>query len=43
MNTFEEVEVLEAINSLGGDKAPGPDGMSIAFFRSVGWLLKIIY
>lgn len=30
---FEEIEVRAAIVELGGDKAPGPDGFSMAFFQ----------
>jgi hypothetical protein len=33
---FEEREVREVINSMDRDKAPGPDGFSLAFFRIVG-------
>ena len=29
---FEEEEVVEVINGFNGDKAPGPDGFSMAFF-----------
>ena len=30
---FSEEEVRSAINDLGKEKAPGPDGFNIAFFR----------
>ncbi|XP_019241943.1 PREDICTED: uncharacterized protein LOC109221978 [Nicotiana attenuata] len=30
---FEEEEVHEAVSSCAGDKAPGPDGFSLAFFQ----------
>ncbi|KAH7846593.1 hypothetical protein Vadar_015807 [Vaccinium darrowii] len=30
---FDEAEVMVALKSLNGDKAPGPDGMSLAFFQ----------
>ncbi|KAL0011411.1 hypothetical protein SO802_006519 [Lithocarpus litseifolius] len=30
---FEKEEILAAIKELGGDKAPGPDGFSMAFFQ----------
>ncbi|XP_075088362.1 uncharacterized protein LOC142170364 [Nicotiana tabacum] len=33
---FEEKEVHKAVSSCVGDKAPEPDGFSLAFFRSVG-------
>jgi len=29
---FEEDAVLDSLNSLNGDKAPGMDGFPIAFF-----------
>ena len=31
---FEEEEVVGVINDFNGDKAPGPDGFSMAFFKS---------
>ena len=31
---FEEEEVFGVINDFNGDKAPGPDGFSMAFFQS---------
>lgn len=30
---FEKEEILLAVNELAGDKAPGPDGFSMAFFH----------
>ena len=30
---FEKEEILLAVNELAGDKAPGPDGFSLAFFH----------
>lgn len=35
---FEEV-VMEALNSLNGDKAPSLDGMTLAFFQNC-WIVK---
>ena len=29
---FEEQEILESIKACAGDKAPGPNGYSVAFF-----------
>lgn len=37
---FEEVEVFEALNSLCGDKAPGLDGLSIAFVQKCWVVIK---
>lgn len=31
---FEEEEVRKAVWSLDGDKAPGPDGFSLAFYKA---------
>ena len=31
---FEESEVLEVIKEFNGDKSPGPDGFSMAFFQA---------
>jgi hypothetical protein len=39
---FSEEEVWRAINELGKDKAPGPDGFNIAFSSIVGMLLRAI-
>jgi hypothetical protein len=33
---FEEEEVWEVVRKMKGDKAPGPDGFSMAFLRNVG-------
>ena len=30
---FEKVEILSVVRDLEGDKAPGPDGFSMAFFH----------
>ena len=30
---FSDEEIWKAINDLGKDKAPGPDGFNIAFFQ----------
>ena len=37
---FEEEEVFEVIHECNGDKAPGPDGFSMAFFQSCWGVLK---
>ena len=37
---FEESEVLEVIKEFNGDKSPGPDGFSMAFFQSCWGILK---
>jgi hypothetical protein len=37
---FEEREVREVINSLDRDKAPGPDGFSMAFFQDCWEVVK---
>lgn len=37
---FEEEEVRQAIFSLAGDKAPGPNGFPMAFFQSFWVMLK---
>ena len=37
---FEEEEVLRVINDFNGDKAPSPDGFSMAFFQSCWGILK---
>ena len=31
---FEETEILEVIKEFNGDKSPGPDGFSMAFFQA---------
>jgi hypothetical protein len=31
--SFTEEEVLEVVKVMAGDKAPGPDGFSMAFFK----------
>jgi hypothetical protein len=37
---FEEREVREVINRMGRDKAPGPDGFSLAFFQDCWEVIK---
>ena len=37
---FDEEEVFRVINDFNGDKAPGPDGYSMAFFQSSWSILK---
>ena len=37
---FKEEEVFEVIHECNGDKAPGPDGFSMAFFQSCWGVLK---
>ena len=37
---FEEEEVFEVIHECNGDKAPGSDGFSMAFFKSCWGVLK---
>ena len=37
---FEEEEVFGVINNLNGEKTPGPDGFSVAFFQSCWSVLK---
>ena len=37
---FDEDEVFGVINGFNGDKAPGPDGFSMAFFQSCWSVLK---
>ena len=37
---FEESEVLEVIKEFNGDKSPGPDGFSMAFFQVCWGILK---
>ena len=37
---FSEEEVFGAVSSMCGDKAPGPDGFSIAFFQSCWSIIK---
>ena len=37
---FEEEEVFEVIHDCNGDKAPSPDGFSMAFFQSCWGVLK---
>jgi hypothetical protein len=37
---FEEQEVWEVVREMNGDKAPGPDGFSMAFFQHCWGFLK---
>ena len=37
---FEEIEILEVIKEFNGDKSPGPDGFSMAFFQACWGILK---
>jgi hypothetical protein len=37
---FEEQEVWEVVQEMNGDKAPGPDGFSMAFFQKCWTVLK---
>jgi hypothetical protein len=37
---FEEKEVLEVVKGMNRDKAPGPDGFSIAFFQDCWKVIK---
>jgi hypothetical protein len=37
---FEEREVLEVVKGLNCDKAPGPDGFSLAFFQDCWDVIK---
>jgi len=37
---FEEKEVWDVIRELNGDKAPGPDGFTMAFFQKCWDILK---
>lgn len=39
-NPFEEKEIWDAINSCGGDKAPGPDGFNFRFIKRFWEILK---
>ena len=37
---FEESEVLDVIMDFNGDKSPGPDGFSMAFFQACWGIFK---
>ena len=37
---FEEEEVIEALMEVEGDKAPGPDGFTMAFFQKCWRVLE---
>ena len=38
---FEESEVLEVIKEFNGDKSPGPNSFSMAFFQACWGILKL--
>lgn len=38
---FNEAEVVVALVSLNGDNAPGPDGMSLAFFQHFWGVVRL--
>jgi hypothetical protein len=38
--TFEECEVFEVMKALNSDKAPGPNGFTMAFFQACWDVLK---
>lgn len=40
-DAFTESEVLSAISQMPGDKAPGPDGFTGAFFKSCWSIIKV--
>jgi len=37
---FEKQEVWEVVREMNGDKAPSPDGFSMAFFQKCWGVLK---
>ena len=37
---FNQVEIRQAVFSLGGDRSPGPDGFPIAFFQQFWDLIE---
>jgi hypothetical protein len=37
---FEEKEVWDVVRVMNGDKAPGPDGFTMAFFQKCWEILK---
>ena len=37
---FLEEEVVDALGTLAGDKAPGPDGFTMAFFKHCWEVVK---
>lgn len=39
---FSENEVWQVVSAMKRDKAPGPDGFTISFFKNVAILLKLI-
>lgn len=39
--SFDEEEVTRVVHSLNGDKAPGPDEFSLAFFQSCWEIIKL--
>ena len=38
---FSEEEVIAALGEMAGDKAPGPDGFSIAFFQQCWKVIRL--
>jgi len=38
---FEENEVLEVVKGMNRDKAPGPDGFTLAFFQDCWDVIKL--
>ena len=40
MAPFEAQEIIECIKACAGDKAPGPDGFSMTFFRQCWDIIK---
>ena len=38
---FEEAEIFDVVQSFNGDKSPGPDGFSMAFFQSCWGIIKL--
>ena len=37
---FSKEEVVTVLQEMEGDKAPGPDGFTMAFFKNAGVLCK---
>ncbi|XP_057965436.1 uncharacterized protein LOC131155999 [Malania oleifera] len=38
---FEEAEIFDVIQNFNGDKSPGPDGFTMAFFQACWGILKL--